>query len=141
MWVQFFWSVPKPTIVSHHKLHGSRFGNNSHVNFFFIGSYGIDTDVIHLFVLFEHQCRVHYLNMNVICLFLLFKHECCVCVHIVYTQKLCTWLPCLNNVWDLCVNDTNPWNNIFHMNLEWTHEAYKFVMHFFCIFNLVFFTM
>jgi hypothetical protein len=59
-------------------------------NFLFIGSYGIDMDVIHLLVLFEHQCCVHYLNTNVICLFILCKHECCVSIHIIYTQKLCT---------------------------------------------------
>jgi len=23
----------------------------------------------------------------------------------------------------------NLWNNIFHMDLEWTHEIYKFVMY------------
>jgi hypothetical protein len=32
----------------------------------FIGSYGIDTNVIHLFILFEHQCCVHCLDMNVV---------------------------------------------------------------------------
>jgi hypothetical protein len=59
-------------------------------NLFFIGSYGIDMDVIHLFVLFEHRCHVHRLDTNVICLFVLFKHECCVFIRIVYTRKLCT---------------------------------------------------
>jgi len=44
-------------------------------NQFFIGLYGIDMNVIHLFVLFEHQCHVHYLNTNVVCLFMLFTHE------------------------------------------------------------------
>jgi hypothetical protein len=34
-------------------------------NLFFIGLYIIDTYVIHLFVLFEHQCHVHYLYTNV----------------------------------------------------------------------------
>jgi hypothetical protein len=91
-------------------------------NLFFIGSYGIDMDVIHLFVLFEHRRHVHRLDTNVICLFVLFKHECCVFIHIVYTRKLCTWLPCINNAWHSCVNDINPWNNRFHMDLEWTHE-------------------
>jgi hypothetical protein len=41
-------------------------------NLFFIGSYQIDIDVIHLLIFFEHQC----LNTKVICLFLLFKHGC-----------------------------------------------------------------
>jgi hypothetical protein len=59
-------------------------------NLFFISLYGIDMDVIHLFVLFEHQCCVHFLDTNVICLFILFKHECCMFIRVVYTQKLCT---------------------------------------------------
>jgi len=45
-------------------------------NLFFIGSYGIDMDVIHLLVLFEHQCHVHCLYTNVICMFVLFRHNC-----------------------------------------------------------------
>jgi hypothetical protein len=45
--------------------------------FFFIVSYGIDTDVIHLLVLFEHQYHVHCLDTYVICLFVLFTHESC----------------------------------------------------------------
>ncbi len=98
------------------------------LNLLFIGLYGIDMDVIHLLVMFEHQCCVHYLDTNVICLFVLFKHKCCVSIHIVYIWKLCTWLPCLNNAWHLCVNDINPWNNRFRTYLEQTHEAYKFVM-------------
>jgi len=33
-------------------------------------------------------------------------------------QKSCTWLLCLNNAWDSCVNDTNPWKILhgFGMN-------------------------
>jgi len=100
--------------------------------FFSIGLYGINMDVIHLLVLFKHQCRVHCLDTNVICMFILFKHKCCVYIHI-YTWKLCTRLPCLNNAWHSCVNDMNPWNNIFCMDLEQTLETYKFVMHFQCI--------
>jgi hypothetical protein len=96
--------------------------------FLFISPYGIDTYVIHLLVLLEHQCRVHCLDMNVICLFILFKHKCCMSICIVYTRKSCTWLLCLNNAWHLCVNNTNPWKNRFCMDLKWTHEAYKFVM-------------
>jgi hypothetical protein len=34
-------------------------------------------NVIHLFVLFEHRCHVHYLNTNIVCLFMLFTHEQC----------------------------------------------------------------
>jgi hypothetical protein len=53
-------------------------------------------DVIHLFILFEHQCHAHCLNKNVICLFVLFKHECCVFIRVIYTQKVDTSLLCLN---------------------------------------------
>jgi len=54
-------------------------------NLLFIGSYGIDTNVIHLFVLFEYQCHVHYLGTNVICLFVLFKHKYCMSICVGYT--------------------------------------------------------
>jgi hypothetical protein len=50
-------------------------------NVFFISSYEIDTNVIHLFELFEHQCHMHCLYMNVICLFILFKQGCCMSIH------------------------------------------------------------
>jgi hypothetical protein len=63
-----------------------------------ISLYGIDIDVIHLLVLFEHQCYAHCLNTNIICLIVLFKHEYCMSIHVVYKQKSCTQLQCLNNV-------------------------------------------
>jgi hypothetical protein len=66
-------------------------------NLLFIGSNVIDTYVIHLLILFKHQCHVHCLNMNVISLFILFKHGCCMSIHIVYIGKSCTQLSCLNN--------------------------------------------
>jgi len=97
-------------------------------NLLFIGSYGIDTNVIHLFVLFEYQCHVHYLGTNVICLFVLFKHKYCMSICVGYTWKSCAQLSCLNNAWHLCLDNTNLWNNKFHMNLEQTHEPCKFVM-------------
>ncbi len=68
------------------------------------------------------------LNTNIIYLFVLFKHGCYMSIHVVYTWKSCTRFPCLNNAWHLCLNDTNPWNNKFCMDLEQTHEAYKFMM-------------
>jgi hypothetical protein len=40
-------------------------------NLFFMGFCGINIDVIHLFVLFEHQCCAYCLNTNVICIFIL----------------------------------------------------------------------
>jgi hypothetical protein len=58
------------------------------------------------------------------CLFILFGHECCVSIRIVYTWKSCTWLLCLNNAWHSCVNDMNPWNNRFHIDLERTYEVF-----------------
>jgi hypothetical protein len=97
-------------------------------NLFSISSYGIDTNVIHLLALFEHQCHVHCLNINVICVFVLFKHKCCMSIRVVHKWKLCAWLLCLNNAWHLCLNNTNPWYNRLHTDLKWTHEAYKFVM-------------
>jgi hypothetical protein len=98
-------------------------------NVFSIGSYGIDKDVIHLLVLFEHWCRAHYLNMNVICLFILFIHRCCMFIHVIYTWKSCTWLLYLNNAWYLRLNNMKLWNNKFCTNLEQTHGACNFVMY------------
>ncbi len=55
-------------------------------------------DVINLFVLFEQQRHVHCLDTNVICLLIiLFRHGCCMFIGVVYTQKSCTRLLCLNN--------------------------------------------
>ncbi len=76
-------------------------------NFFFIGLYGIDTNVIYLFILFEHQCHAHCLNMNVIWLFILFKHKCCMSICVVYTWKLCTQILYLNNAQHSCLNNMN----------------------------------
>jgi hypothetical protein len=76
-------------------------------NLFFISSYGIDTNVIHLFVLFKHWCCAHCLNMNAICLFILFKYKCCMSIHVVYTWKLCTQFLYLNNAQHSCLNNTN----------------------------------
>jgi hypothetical protein len=97
-------------------------------NMFSIGSYGIYINVIHLFILFEHQCCMHYLNMNVICVFILFKPKCYMFICVVYTRKLCTWFLCLNNARHLCLNNVNLWSNKFHMYLKQTHEPCKFVL-------------
>jgi hypothetical protein len=97
-------------------------------NLFLIGLYGINMDVIHLLVLLENWYHAHCLNTNVICLFVLFKHGCYMVIRVVYTQKLYTWLPCLNNARHLHLTNMNLWNNRFHMDLEWTYEACKFVM-------------
>jgi len=72
-----------------------------------------------LYALFKHECHM------LVCMF---KHGCCMSICVVYTRKLCTQLSCLNNAWHSCLNNTNSWNNRFCTNLEWTHEAYKFVM-------------
>ncbi len=80
--VVFFFSFPLVLITNF-------MGHNLAIiimqNMFFIGLYRIDTYIIHLFVLFEHQCHVHCLNTNVICLFLLFMHKCYMSIHVVYT--------------------------------------------------------
>jgi hypothetical protein len=89
-------------------------------NLLFISLYEIDTDVIHLFILFNLWCCAHCLNTNVIYLFILLKHRCCMFICIIYIWKSCTWLMCLNNAWRLCLNNTNLWNNKICTNLEWT---------------------
>jgi hypothetical protein len=55
-------------------------------NLFFIGLYGLNIDVIHLFVLFKPWCHAHCLNMNVMCLFIWFRHICW-CLFVLFTQK------------------------------------------------------
>jgi hypothetical protein len=97
-------------------------------NLLFIGSYGIDMNVIHLIVLFEHWSCAHFFDTNVVCLFVLFTHWCYMFIPIIYTQKSCKQFPCLNNAWHSCLNNMNPWNDRFHIDLEWTHGVYKFVM-------------
>ncbi len=59
-------------------------------NLLFIGSYGIDMNIIHLLMLFEHQCCANCFNTNVICIFILFRHGCCMSIRVVYAQKSCT---------------------------------------------------
>jgi len=113
----------------HHKLHGSQFDNNNHVKFsfhrFIWNKHGCHSSICTV----EHWCHVHCLDTNVICLFALFKHECYVFICIIYKWKLCTQIPCLNNAWHSCVNNTNPWNNIVRIDLERAHEASKFMMY------------
>ncbi len=124
LWKWHMWYL----CILHHKLHGSQFGIIIMRNLFFIGSYGIDMNVIHLLELFEHQCCEHCFDTNVIYLFILFRHICYMSIHVVYTWKSCTWLPCLNNAWHSCLNNMHPWNKVFRTNLERTHEAHIFVM-------------
>jgi len=67
-------------------------------NLFFIGSYGIDMDVIHLLIILEHRYHVHLFRHEChICLFVLFKHKCYMSIYVVYTQKSYTQCSCLNN--------------------------------------------
>jgi hypothetical protein len=84
--------------------------------------------VFHKFIWNRHGCHSFICIVWTSMSCALFKHECYMLIHIVYTRKSCTWLLRLNNAWHSCVNDMNPWNNRFHMDLKWTHEAYKFVM-------------
>jgi hypothetical protein len=62
-------------------------GNNLRIlivqNLFFIDSYCLKMNVVHLFILSKHKCNGHYLNMNVICLFILYKHRCYMSICIV----------------------------------------------------------
>jgi len=81
-----------------------------------------------LCTLFRHECHMHII---------LFKRGCCMSICVVYTRKLCTQFPCLKNAWHSCLNNTNLWNNRFHMDLEWTHEPYEFVMWFFLLLLLL----
>jgi len=109
-------------IYYHHKFHGPWFGNNSCAKFDFLRfvwnrhrchSFTCIVWTLMLCTLFKHECH---------CLFILFKYEYCMFIPLVYKQKSCTQLLCLNNAWHLCSNNTNLWNNKFHMNLKWTHE-------------------
>jgi hypothetical protein len=110
-------------IKLHHKFHGSRLSIIVVQNLFFIGSYGVNMNVIHLFALFEHWYCVHCLdtyfnaylyclNMDVVCLFMLFM-----------PKNFAHDFLCLNNACHSCVNNINLWNNKFHTNLEWTYEV------------------
>jgi len=108
------------SLCQHHKLHGSRFGNNSHAKFVFHrfvwNRHGCHSSTCivwtsMLCALFKHEC---HMPVHII------RHECCVSIRIDYTWKSCTWFLCSNNAWHSCVNDMNPWNNKFHTYLEWT---------------------
>jgi hypothetical protein len=78
--------------IFHHKRSGHDLTIIVVWNLLFIGSYQINTNVIHLFVLFKHWYRAHCLNTNVICLFVSFKHICCMFIRVVYTRKSYTIL-------------------------------------------------
>jgi hypothetical protein len=95
-------------------------------NLLFIGSYGIDTNVIYLLVLFKHWCHSHCLNTNIMCLFVLFKYKCYMSIWFFYTRKSCTLFSCLKNAWHSCLNNMNLWNNKFCTDFEWT---WKFMIY------------
>jgi hypothetical protein len=112
----------------HHKFHGSWFGNNSHAKFTF-----------YRFIWHRHECHSSNCIVWTLMLCTFFWHKCCmpICIvytwcymfiPIIYTQKSCKQFPCLNNAWHSCLNNMNPWNDRFHIDLEWTHGVYKFVM-------------
>jgi len=113
----------------HHKLNGSRFNNNSNVKPIF-HRFTWNKHICHsstcvvwtliLCALFRHECHM--------LIRIVFKHKCCMYICVVYTQKLCIQFLCLDNAWHLCSHNTNLWNNRFHTDLKWTHEACKFVM-------------
>jgi hypothetical protein len=66
-------------------------------NLFFIGLCEIDTNVIHLFILFEHQCCAYCLNTNVIRIFILNMDV--VCLFMLFTHRSHAHNTCLNNAW------------------------------------------
>jgi len=68
---------------------------------------------------------LYCLNIDVMCIVL---NKCHMPIHIVYMCMFYVNLCCLNNAQFSYLNNTNLGNNIFHTNMEWTHEAYKFVM-------------
>jgi len=98
-------------------------------NIFFIGSYGINTNVIHLLILFEYWYHSHCLNTNIMCLFILFKYKCYMFICFVYTKNSCTLFSCLKNAQHSYLNNMNLWNNKICMDFEWMHEAYKFMIY------------
>jgi hypothetical protein len=67
--------------------------------------------------------------------FLFFAHGCW-CLKHVWCMYKCGWkyfnhtymcIICVLDAWYLCAKNTNPWNNKFHANFEWTYETNKFV--------------
>jgi hypothetical protein len=116
-WKLSFWPLKWQFKFNHHKVHGSWFGNNFHWKF-----------VFQTFVWNRYKCHSFICIVWTLMLCTLFRHGCCISIHVIYTQKSCTWLLCLNNAQHSCLNNMNLWNNKFRTNLEWTHEAYKFVM-------------
>ncbi len=113
----------------HHKPHGPQFSNNSYAKF-----------VFYRFIWNRHGCHSFICIFWTLMSFILFKHDVIhiysncldmvvVFICVVYTQKSFTWLPCLNNAQHSHLNNMNLWNNKFHTDLKWTHEAYKFVVY------------
>ncbi len=102
-------------LFNHHKLHRLGFDNNYHAK-----------SIFPKFVWNKHGCQSSIyivwtsilctlLDTNVKCLFILFTHGCRLFIHDVYTLKSCTWLPCLNNSWHLCLSNINLWE----INFTW----------------------
>jgi hypothetical protein len=118
--------------ICHHKFHGSRFNINICAKFVFhrfvwnwyrCHSFTYIVWTLMLCVLFKHKC---YMFDRII------KHEYCIFIRVIYKQKSCLQLLCLNNAWHLCLNNTNLWNNRFRMNLKRTHEIYTcYICHYF----------
>jgi hypothetical protein len=79
-------------------------------NILFIGSYEINTNVIHLLVFFEHWCNLHCLDTNVICLFILFRLRCCVFIRVVYTHRG-------KKTWQGTQYQNMGWNS--HVTIHW----------------------
>jgi hypothetical protein len=115
---QKWFEIPQPRIIIlHHKLHGTWFDNNSHVK-----------STFQSFVWNRHECHSFICIVWISMSCKMFKHKCCMSIHVIYAWKSCTWLLCFKNAWHSYLNNMNIWNNRYHTNLKWTHEAYKFVM-------------
>jgi hypothetical protein len=93
-------------VVGLEGLSQTSFDNNNHMNYFFIGLYCIDMDIICLFILFKHECHAHCLNTNVICYLYTFEHDCHMSIHLVSTWRSCPQISCLDYTWHSCLNNT-----------------------------------
>jgi hypothetical protein len=93
----------------------------------------------HKFIWNIHKCHSSIYIVWTLMSCALFKHECHMPIRIFKTWMLYVYLCCLhtkvvhmtfvlNNARHSWFNNMSLWSNKFGMNLEWTHEAYKFVM-------------
>jgi hypothetical protein len=88
----------------------------------------------------HHKLPTHDLIMEIVwkCSFMnsCFLHMDVGCLKHIWCTYKCGWkyfnytymcIIFVLDAWHLCAKNMNPWNNKFHANFEWTHEANKFV--------------